>query len=173
MTEVRERPEAVGLVLKLWLWAIAGEILHQVFNIVGGLLNTGELRTVAKETMSEEQLKMFSETQLTVIAGASVVLAGLIAMAVMGIVAWTARSFWNGKKSAENSRRFLTFFAAFFAMRGLFVFELATVGTQPLALALVDGITQLLVAVLAVLAALFGGKKESVEWARSTPAETP
>ncbi|QGU02949.1 hypothetical protein CKALI_10490 [Corynebacterium kalinowskii] len=173
MTDVRERPETVSLTLTLWLWVVAGEMLHQVFNIIGGLLNTGELRSVARETMSEEQLKMLSEQQLTIIAGASVVFAGFIAMAVMGIVAWTARSFWKGQKGAENSRRFLTFFAAFFAMRGLFVFELATTGSVPLALALVDGITQLLVAVLAVLAALFGGKKESVEWARTTPSESP
>lgn len=173
MSEERARPEAVDLALKLWLAVVGFEALHQVFNVIGGLLNTSELRQAAAESMSEEQLKMFSEAQLTAIAGSAVVFAGIIAVAVMGIVAVVARSFWKGAKGSERSRRFLLFFAAFFSMRGVFVFELATTGTTPVALALVDGITQLLVAVLAVLAALLGGKKESVEWARATEANTP
>lgn len=173
MTDVRERPEAVGLAFQLWLWVVGGEILHQIFNVVGGLLNTSELRTVARESLTEEQVKLLTDQQLTLVAGASIVFAGLIAIAVMGVVAWTARAFSQGGQAAERSRRFLSFFAAFFAMRGLFVFELATAGTLPVALTLIDGITQLLVAVLAVLAAVFGGKKESVEWARTTPTEAP
>lgn len=171
--EEKQRPEAVELAWKLWLAVVAGECLHQVLNVVTGFFGLDELKAAAKESMNPNQLDMLGDAQITVIAGASVVVAGLIAMTVMGVVGWIARRFYAGRDKAEKSRRFLTFFAAYFAFRGLFVFELALTSPVPVALLLSDGIVQLLVAVLAVLAAIFGGKKESVDWARTTPAETP
>lgn len=171
--EEKKRPEAVDIAWKLWLAVVAGECLHQILNVVTGFFGIGEVKQAARESMNSQQLEMLSDAQLTTIAGFALIIAGLIAMTVMVVVAWTARTFLKGGPKAEGSRRFLTFFAAYFAFRGVFVFELALTSTVPLALVLSDGIAQLLVAVLAVLAALFGGKKESVEWARATPAETP
>lgn len=168
MPEVKERPEAVDLATKLWLGVMGCEALHQLLNVITSLLNIGELKSQAKQTMSAEQIAKLGDPQLTVVAVFSVIAAGFLAMIVLGIVGWTAYQFRSGSKRAEKARRFLTIFAIYFVFRGLVVFELAEVSPAPVALLLLDGSAQLLVAVLAVLAALLGGKKESVAWARAT-----
>lgn len=173
MEVASQRPEAVNLAMNMWLGVVVFETLHQILNVVMGLLGTAELKEAVKQTMNPQQLESLSDQQLTLLSGIAVVFSGLIALAIVVAIAWTAYIFRNGTKRADGARRFLTVFAVYFALRGLFVFEIATTASLPLPLVLADGIVQLLTAVCAVLAALFGAKKESVEWARAMPAEKP
>ncbi|MEJ5928073.1 hypothetical protein WG915_05510 [Corynebacterium sp. H128] len=163
----RERPESVQLAFKTWLVVVAFETVHQLLNVVMSLLNTSELKAAARESLTPEQLSQVSDTTLSLMASLAAIMAGVLAIGIVAVIGWTAKVFHNGNKSAEGARRFLTVFGVYLAIRALFVFEMAQGSGVAVALLLCDGYVQILVAVCAVLAAIFGGKKESVDWARA------
>ena len=81
----------------------------------------------------------------------SSVIALVFALSLLGIVVWLAVS-WR--------LRLLVFFGAYVALRGGLVFFEEQQGW----LFLIDGAVQILVAVFAVLAIIFGARKDSIEW---------
>lgn len=169
--QTRQRPEAVTLGFQLWLGLIAFEVIHQVFNVVLGLFSIPEAKEQAKETMSPEQLALLSDQTLDVVVIGSLLFSAMLSLAIIALIGVTAKMFHGGGQRAEQARRFLTVFAIYFAIRGIIVFELSQTATVPIAILLIDGAIQLIIAVIAVLAAVLGGKKESVEWARAELAK--
>ena len=85
------------------------------------------------------------------IISVSSVIALVFALSLLGIVVWLAVS-WR--------LRLLVFFGAYVALRGGLVFFEEQQGW----LFLIDGAVQIVVAVFAVLAIIFGARKDSIEW---------
>ncbi|AKK04045.1 hypothetical protein [Corynebacterium epidermidicanis] len=167
VTNPGEAPESVMLAFRLWLVVVAVECLHQVMNIVIGVLDPSELKQQAHESMSGFPGMNPTEQQFNFAVYFSLVLSGLIAMSIMGIVAYGAYRLRNRKRFAENMRRMLLFFGIYLAMRGLMAFLLVPQGSVPIGVVLFDGVLIIIVAIAATLAAILGSKPESVEWARS------
>lgn len=160
------RPESIALLLKLWLAVVAAECLHQVMNVVKGILDPSELKTQGRESVSGMYRIEPTEQQLTFAVYFSLVVSALIAMAIMAIVAYGAWRLYKRQGYAENMRRMLLFFGVYLAFRGITPFLMVPQAAVPAGVTLFDGYLQILIAVAASIAAILGSKAESLDWAR-------
>lgn len=141
-----QRPESVRYAQRLWVWIIAFEALHQILRAAALLVDPAPLYQQLRE-----QSPQVSEGLMRAASISAIVLSLLISLCILGAVAWLAARF---------KRTILSIIGVYLAIRAPLVF----VETQPGWIALADGITQILIGVLAVLAIIMGARKDSVEW---------
>ena len=147
MHETRsERPESLWLARRMWLAAVAMEAVHQLLGVVRAFVDPSDIRSEMRQyypSMPQDTLDFFISM--------SSVIALVFALSLLGIVVWLAVS-WR--------LRLLVFFGSYVALRGGLVFFEEQQGW----LFLINGAVQIVVAVFAVLAIIFGARKDSIEW---------
>lgn len=161
------KPETVRLMLLLFAVAVGGEILHQVLNVVIGLMDPSALLAAARDAVSEEQAAELGEGTVTTSVYASIFLAGGLGIAIMGLLAFMLVQINRRSRYAGLARRMLLVFGFYFGFRILLLFFAAPGGNDvPLAMYLVDGSVQILVGVAAVLGLVFSFRPETLRWTR-------
>ncbi|MDU0479035.1 hypothetical protein QVA66_07260 [Staphylococcus chromogenes] len=166
-TDPDARPETVRLAFRIWLAVASLECVHQLMNVVKGLFDSSELREQAKQGTFGMKNFEPTEQQLDFAIYFSLVTSAGIAILIMGIVAYGAWRFYQRMRYAENMRRMLLFFGIYLAICGFTPFLMVPNAAVPTAITLFDGYLQILIAVGATIAAIYGSKAESVEWAKS------
>ncbi|AFM06645.1 hypothetical protein [Corynebacterium pseudotuberculosis] len=158
----RERPDAIRWAVRAWIFAICVEVVHQIINIIVGFANKPELISRLKDSMKDENL---SPEIMNVAASLSIVLAGLFAFIMLGIIAWLAALLYKGNKSATLACRILTYFSIYFGVRLVTVFLLTPSSPSvPVAVYAVDGCIQIGMGVAAIVALIFKMRPESLIW---------
>lgn len=161
------KPDAVRLMLLLFAVAVGGEILHQVLNVVMGFMDPSALIATAKEAMNAEQAAEITDAGLRATVTASMLLAGGLGIAVMGLLAFMLVLIHRRSSYAGLARRMLMVFGFYFGFRILMLFMAAPGGSDiPVAMYLVDGSVQILVGVAAVLGLVFSFREETLRWTR-------
>ncbi|AGF71426.1 hypothetical protein [Corynebacterium halotolerans] len=158
-------PESVRLLILLWAGALAGEALHQILNVVMSLIDPSALLAAARETVDTEQAPEVADALITTSAYSAVVVAAVIAVAIVGLLAWMLTLIRKRSRHAPMARRLLLIFGFYFGIRTLMLFMVSPGASDvPLALYLFDGSLQILIGVAAVLALIFGARRETLQW---------
>lgn len=167
-------PDTVRLFCQLWLAILLLEIVHQVLNVVMSLLDPSALQATARESLSPEQLEQVPGSVVDGVAVASVVLMGLFALVIMGVLAWMMVLVRNRSKHAATARRLLLVFGFYFAFRILIIFMMSP-GTSdvPVAFYAVDGSLQIIVGVAAVLSLILSFRPDTLKWTREVGGDGP
>lgn len=166
-TDETKKPDAVRLLLLLFAVAVGGEILHQILNIIIGLMDPSALIAAARENLSAEEAEQISDGQLRLTALVSILLAGGLGLAVMGLLAFMLGLIHRRSKHAGLARRMLMVFGFYFGFRILLLFMASPGGNDvPVAMYLLDGSVQIIVGVAAVLGLLFSFRTETLKWTR-------
>ncbi|MCS5478389.1 hypothetical protein NYP18_01835 [Corynebacterium sp. YIM 101645] len=162
-----KKPDAVRLLLLLFAVAVGGEILHQILNIIIGLMDPSALVAAARESLSAEEVEQVSDGQIRLTVLASVLLAGGLGLAVMVLLAFMLNLIHRRSKHAGLARRMLMVFGFYFGFRILLLFMASPGGNDvPVAMYLLDGSVQIIVGVAAVLGLLFSLRRETLKWTR-------
>lgn len=157
-----KKSETVQLLIQMWSVMVLLELVHQIFNVVIGLIDPSALRAVARQ-------QAVAEGQSDAIVNATVttatLLMGLLNLAIVGILAWMIMIVNKRSKRIPTAFLLLTVFSFFFIFRTLLVF-LSTPGggDVPVAFYAVDGSIQILIGVVGVIAYLLSRQPEVVEW---------
>ncbi|AEG80859.1 hypothetical protein AY498_05630 [Corynebacterium ulcerans] len=158
----RERPDAIRWAVRVWIFAICVETVHQIINIIVGFANKPELISKLKESMKDENL---SPEIMNLAAVFSIILAGLFSLIVLCVIAWLAVLLYKGNKSAALARRILTYFSIYFGVRLVTVFLLTPSSPSvPVAVYAVDGCVQICMGVAAIVALIFKMRPETLAW---------
>lgn len=158
--------------VQLWLLVLGLEVTHQVLNVVIGLLDTSVLKASARESMSDAQLEMLGEDALGAAATGSIVVMGLLSVAMMGLLLWMLLLFRKRSRQAAMARRLLLFFGFYFGFRILMIFLLTPGASDvPVAFYAVDGSLQILIGVLAVLTVILSFRQETLKWTGEIPGD--
>lgn len=128
-------------------------------------MDTSALRASARESLSDQDMAQVSDSLLEAVAGVSVVIMGLLAVAMMGILLWMVFLVKNRSRRAGMARRLLLVFGFYFAFRILVIFLLTPGGSDvPLAMYAVDGSLQIIGGVAGLLTLLLGFRAEMLKW---------
>lgn len=161
------RPETVRLMLLLFAVAVGGEVLHQILNVIIGVMDPSALLAAAREAMTEEQAAELGEGAVTTSVYASMFLAGALGVAIMGLLAFMLVLINRRSRHSGLARRMLLVFGFYFGFRLLLLFAATPGGSDvPVAMYLVDGSVQILVGVAAVLGLVFSFRQETLRWTR-------
>ena len=96
---------------------------------------------------------------------ATVVVAGLIQLVIIGVFAAGLSAVSSQKKWAPGARRMLQLFAVFFAIRAAALYVAMPSSTAvPVAFFAADGIIQIVLAVAGVLGVIYSSQKESRDY---------
>lgn len=162
-----KKPDAVRLLLLLFAVAVGGEILHQILNVIIGLMDPSALIAAARDSLSAEDAQQISDGQIRLTVYASMLLAGGLGLAVMGLLAFMLGLIHRRSKHAGLARRMLMVFGFYFGFRILLLFMASPGGNDvPVAMYLLDGGVQIIVGVAAVLGLLFSFRQETLKWTR-------
>lgn len=164
------RSETLQQVLTLWAVMVGLELVHQIFNVLIGLLDPSALRAAARQQSAAEGL---SDAVVNATATAAVLLMGLLNLAIIGVLTWMIFAVKNRSKRAPTAYMLLMIFSFFFAFRALLVFMASPSGDVPVALYAIDGSIQILTAVVGIIAYLLARKPEVVEWIGPTKPPRP
>lgn len=165
--EETKKPDAIRLLLLLFAVAIGGEILHQVLNIIIGLMDPSALIAAARENLSAEEAEQISDGRIRLTVFASVLLAGGLGLVIMGLLAFMLSLINRRSKHAGLARRMLMVFGFYFGFRILLLFMASPGGNDvPVVMYLLDGSVQIIVGVAAVLGLLFSFRPETLKWTR-------
>ncbi|NLF90023.1 MAG: hypothetical protein GX570_01550 [Corynebacterium marinum] len=161
------KPETIRLMLLLFAVAVGGEILHQILSVTIGLMDPSALLSAAKDALSEDQAAELSEGAVTTSVYTSIVLAGALGVAIMGLLAFMLVLINRRSRHAGLARRMLLVFGFYFGFRTLLLFVAAPGGNDvPVAMYLLDGGVQIIVGVAAVLGLIFSFRPETLKWTR-------
>lgn len=157
-------PEAVRYMLACWAVMIAAELLHQLLTVISVVIDPAPLKESAKQA-AKGQGDVLSDTTLNAGMWATVVVAALIQLAIIGVFAAGLSAVSSQKKWAPRARRMLQIFAVFFAIRAVALYvALPTSTAIPVVFFAVDGIIQIVVAVAGVLGVIYSSQKESRDY---------
>lgn len=161
------KPETIRLMLLLFAIAVGGEVIHQILNVVMGLMDPSALLAAAKDALSEEQAAELGDGAVTTSVYASMFLAGALGLAIMGLLAFMLVLIHRRSSYAALARRMLLVFGFYFGFRILLLL-IATPGGNdvPVAMYLLDGSVQIIVGVAAVLGLVFSFRQETLRWTR-------
>lgn len=158
------KPEAVRYMLACWAVMIAAELLHQLLTVISVVIDPAPLKESAKQA-AKGQGDVLSDTTLNAGMWATVVVAALIQLAIIGVFAAGLSAVSSQKKWAPRARRMLQIFAVFFAIRAAALYvALPTSTAIPVVFFAVDGIIQIVVAVAGVLGVIYSSQKESRDY---------
>ncbi|PWC02704.1 hypothetical protein DF222_00155 [Corynebacterium yudongzhengii] len=158
-------PESVLLASACWAAAVGLELLHQILSVIMGFIDPADLQAAARDAGAEEQLPVDAEQAVDLTVTASILLMGLLNVAIVTVLAVMLWLFVKKHRFAGGGRRLLMVFSLFLALRGLLVFAAQPAGTHvPEPLILLDGSLQLIIAVAAVLGLIFANQRETVEY---------
>lgn len=162
-----EKPETIRLMLLLFAVAIGGEVIHQILNVIIGLMDPSALLAAARDALSEEQAAELGEGAVNTSVYASMFLAGALGLAIMGLLAFMLVLIHRRSSYAGLARRMLLVFGFYFGFRILLLL-IATPGGNdvPVAMYLLDGSVQIIVGVAAVLGLVFSFRQETLKWTR-------
>ncbi len=163
-------PESVQLAVKVWAVALLLEVLHQILNVVMGILNRAETahEVSARVTESGTQPMPDAGTIQFMVVGTNVLL-GILSLSIVAVLWWMVRSLHHRGRFVGFARSGLTYFGIYLGLRGLFAFAAAPVGMVPIALFAVDGSLRILVGVAAVIAVVFCSREETITWSGEAP----
>ncbi|BAC17264.1 hypothetical protein [Corynebacterium efficiens] len=156
-----DKPETVRQMLILWSAMVGLELLHQILNVVMGLLDPTAMRAAARRQDAAEGV---SDVVLNASVTAATLLVGLLNMIIVGVLAWMILIVNKRGKRLPTALMLLMIFSLFFALRALFLFLASPTGDVPIALFAVDGSIQILAAVAGVLAYLLARRPEALAW---------
>lgn len=158
------KPEAVRYMLACWAVMIAGELLHQLLTVISVVIDPAPLKESAKQA-TKGQGDALSDATLNAGMWATVVVAGLIQLAIIGVFAAGLSAVSSQKKWAPGARRMLQLFAVFFAIRAAALYVALPSSTAvPVAFFAADGIIQIILAVAGVLGVIYSSQKESRDY---------
>lgn len=158
-------PETIRLFVQMWFLVLGLEVIHQILNIVMGMMDTSALQAAARESLSASELEEVSDSLISATAIAGVWVMGIISIAMMGLLLWMVFLVKNRSKHAGLARRLLQVFAFYFGFRILIIFLLTPGGTDvPVAMYAVDGSLQILTGVAAVIALILSFRAETLKW---------
>ncbi|QGU03669.1 hypothetical protein [Corynebacterium comes] len=161
------KPETIRLLLLLFAVAVGGEILHQILNVVIGLMDPSAFIAAAKDALTEEQAAELGDGAVTTSVYASMFLAAALGIAIMGLLAFMLVLINRRSRHAGLARRMLLVFGFYFGFRTLLLFVAAPGGNDvPMAMYLLDGSVQIIVGVAAVLGLIFSFRPEALRWTR-------
>ncbi|MEZ2121751.1 MULTISPECIES: hypothetical protein [unclassified Corynebacterium] len=150
-------PESVRLAVQLWWAMVLFEIIHQVFNVVIGLIDPSEVK-------ANVDFGQTAGVPVEAVITVAIIMAGVLGIGMMMFLGFAVYSY------ARNSdrkwlRTLLVFFSVYFVIRAVVVFTATPTGTAvPTALYLVDGSLQILTAVAGVLGIVFSRRGDALEW---------
>lgn len=158
------KPEAVRYMLACWAVMIAAELLHQLLTVISVVIDPAPLKESAKQA-AKGQGDALSDTTVNAGMWATVVVAALIQLAIIGVFAAGLSAVSSQKKWAPRARRMLQIFAVFFAIRAAALYvALPTSTAIPVVFFAADGIIQIVVAVAGVLGVIYSSQKESRDY---------
>ncbi len=158
-------PDSVRLLVLLWAAALVGEVIHQIINVVMSLLDPSALLATAREAAESAGTTDITDDILNGAVTSAVIIMGLTGVLIMGLLAVMLVLVQRRSRYAPMARRLLLIFGFYFGFRALLMFTASPGGSDvPLGLYLFDGSLQILIGVAAVLALIFGGRRETLKW---------
>lgn len=156
-----KKPETLHQVLKLWSVMVALELVHQILNVIMGLLDPAAMRAAAKNQGAAENM---SDAMINSTVTVATLLVGLLNIIIVGVLAWMIVIVSRKGKRMPTAFMLLIVFTFFFVFRALLIFLASPNNDVPLALYAIDGSIQILMAVAGVIAYLLARQPEVVEW---------
>lgn len=139
---------------------LIAEAIHQVLNMVMSFIN----RDVAEATLAETFQDANTEASEQLISAAytgSVLLMGGVALGILALLGWLVRQHHLGTKRAATARKVLQYFAVYFGLRAfLLLAAQPEFNDIPIAMFVVDGIVQIIVATAAILGLTYSVRPE-------------
>lgn len=164
-------PEAMALAVKVWAVALLLEVIHQILNVVMGIVNRAETAHEVGNRVSQSQAQQPEpEPQLVeLMVVFTNVLLGLLSLCIVGVLCWMVLTLKRKGRHVGFARRGLTYFGIYLGLRGMLVFIAAPVGSVPLALFAVDGSLRIIIGVAAIMAVVLCSKEETITWSGEAP----
>lgn len=165
MNEKRTAPESVVLAFKVWVVVLLFEIVHQITSVLSALMDRKNTTATIIEQYKQNQAAVIpTEPFVSAVVIGSSIFAGCVALSIIGIVLWLARSYVTGGSRAGTARKVLTYFGVFFALRCIFAFKAPVMSTVPIGLLAFNGSVEIAVGVAAVVGTILVSKPDSLEW---------
>lgn len=163
-----KRPDSVQLAIKVWLFALILEAIHQILQVTSTLIDPADLIYAAREQQEDAGEPMADEL-INFATYGSIIGLGFINLAFVVILLVALRFYSTGHKLAGGARSLLMVFSIFFVLRAIFAFSAVPSGTNvPDWLLLLVGSLQIVLAVAAVLGVVFSSRKEALEYTGET-----
>ncbi|GAA1474398.1 hypothetical protein P4N68_02545 [Corynebacterium felinum] len=165
MKEKGTAPESVVLAFKVWVAVLILEIVHQITSVLTALMDRENTTATIIEQYKQSQAAVIpSETFVSTVVIGSSIFVGCVALAIIGIVLWLARSYVSAGPRAGTARKVLTYFGVFFALRCIFAFKAPTLSMVPIGVQAFNGSVEIAVGVAAVVGTILVSKPDSLEW---------
>lgn len=162
----KKRPEAVQLMIWVWLVAAGGELVHQVLQVILSLLNRDVFVASLRATLKErDEAGNYPDAVLHLAANLYIVGTAVLFIVIIGGLVFMLLRLARQEKSAGMARRLWFAFSLYFVFRILLVFMSAPAGTDvPEWLFVVDGIVQIIVGSAGAMGIAFAVKEETLDY---------
>ncbi|WP_165164631.1 hypothetical protein [Corynebacterium qintianiae] len=162
----RRPPEALRYLLGCWAVMVFGELVHQLVNAVGLVIEPSALKQAAADA-AWERGEDVSDALITVSTYTSIAMMTLFQLAIIALLAFALGAVARRKKWAETAKRLFTVFSVFFVLRTIFVVlapsAVAGASQLPVAFVAVLGIIQIVVGVAGGCGLIYASRKEVQE----------
>lgn len=156
-----KKPETLRQIIQLWSVMVILELVHQILNVIMGLIDPAAMRAAAREQSATDTM---SDAMINSTVTVATLLMGLINLAIVGVLAWMIIMVNNKSKKMPTAFLLLTIFTFFFVFRALLLFLANPSNDVPVALYAIDGSIQILLAVAGVIAYMLARQPEVIEW---------
>ena len=164
------RPETVVLAVKAWAFGLFFEVIHQIIEVIEGILNREEKAHLIIQIMSDSRLLSDATQQLgDVVIG---IIKGAVAIVFVGVIFALVNSFNKATKRAFWARWGLTCYGLWLGGRIVFVYnDISKIPASSLLMVLsaIDGAVVITVGVIALVAVVLGARDDSLKWVGETP----
>ena len=160
----RTHPESVYYMLRMWLLAVVLEAIHQLLTVIIGFTNVDGLVSLVQKQL-EDSDQPLSEPLARVAAYGSIVVGGLIALAIVGVLLWMLHILRKRTKRSGIARRIWFAFSIYFTLRLLLTFLATPAGSKaPDWLIMLDGMLVILTGVAAILGLIFSLRRDTLDY---------
>ncbi|WP_297849991.1 hypothetical protein [uncultured Corynebacterium sp.] len=159
-------PETVRYLLLAWVIMLGGELVHQLFGVVMGMLNPSRMMEAAREANKSVGSDAIGDDQVKFIVYVALGLMAVFTLAVVFVLVLALKAVAQQKGWARNALMLLVVFSVFFAMRMLTVVLVGGAATDgvPTAVVALDGVIQIIAGVAAVCGLIFASQEETKKW---------
>lgn len=155
--------DSMRYLLGSWSVMVFGELVHQLTNSVGLILDPSALRQAAADAARNRGQEV-SDMMLTMSTYTSIAIMTLFQLLIMVLLAFALRAVARGQKWADAARRLLTVFSIFFVIRTLLVViapaAVAGATQLPVGFTAVLGVVQIIIGVAAACGLIYASRKE-------------
>ncbi|AKE40486.1 hypothetical membrane protein [Corynebacterium kutscheri] len=163
-TSTTKLPEKLMFLWQVWMVFLILELVHQILNIAMSIGTMDEIKFALASNLKDSGYQDAGDNLIALAAWLSIGLAFAFSVVILIIAFFLGRRMRHGGMKAVTPRLFMLILSYYMIFRGLLVFVVEPTNSLHIAYYAVDGVLQLIIAVVSSVIVYVLSTKEILAW---------